>query len=373
MKSFEVILVGLGAVGSATAYHLAQRGHKVMGFDQFRPPHTLGSSHGRTRIIREAYFEHPSYVPLIQRAYTLWSELAEASNRRLLLPTGGLMIGVPESRIVTGAIRSATEHRLPCRALAMEELRRVYPALHPRSDMVAVWESRAGMLFPEACIEAHLALAGRLGADLRLDTRVRQWEARAGEVEVWTEHSRFRGTHLVLCAGAWIGSLLPQHSGLFTVERQVQAWFEPKQAAASFQPGSCPIHIWEHKPGRYFYGFPDLGEGVKVAIHHEGERTRADALDREVRDRDLEALRSLVHAYLPDADGRLLSSAVCMYTNTPDEHFLIDRVPGTETVWIASPCSGHGFKFASAVGELLADRIEGKEDRWDLGLFRWRG
>ena len=307
MKTIDVIIVGLGAMGSAAAFHLARRGQRVLGLDRFAPPHAYGSSHGQTRIIREAYFEHPVYVPLIQRAYELWAELEIQSGRNLFQPTGGLMIGRPDSAVVAGALRSAKEHHLKFKLFSGAEVRRHFPGLRPTDDMVAVWEPRAGILFPEHCIEAHLRLAREHGADLRLDTPVSRWEARAGGVRVASDRCQYEAGQLVLAAGGWIKALLPDLNLPFTVERQVQFWFEPKKAAP-FQPAHCPIHLWEHQPGRHFYGFPNLGEGVKVAGHHEGETASPDAIRRDVSPAEVEGMRRIVRQFLPDADGPLRSA-----------------------------------------------------------------
>jgi sarcosine oxidase len=368
---FDVIVVGLGAMGSATAYHLARRGKRVLGLDRFAPPHAFGSSHGQTRIIREAYYEHPLYVPLVRRAYELWADLEKESGRSVLRVTGGLMIGKPDSAVVIGATRSAREHSLPHEVFPAVEVRSRFPALQPTDGMVAVWEPRAGILFPEICIEAHLTLARKHGADLRPDQPALTWASDGGGVRVATGKGAYQAGQLLLSAGSWIQSLLPDLKLPLTVERQIQFWFESNRPA-QFQPVRCPIHIWEHEPGRFFYGVPDLGGGVKVARHHEGERVDPNALNGEVRPAELEAMRAIVRRFLPDADGPLRSAAVCMYTNTPDGHFFIDRHPVDPQVWIASPCSGHGFKFSSAIGELLADLLTNGRTQVDLSLFKNR-
>jgi len=370
--TFDVIVVGLGAMGSAAAYHLARQGRRVLGLDRFSPPHALGSSHGQTRIIREAYFEDPRYVPLVQRAYELWTALEREAERRLLLETGGLMIGRPDSTVVRGARRSAETHGLRHELLAAAEVRRRFPALRPDDDMVAVWEPRAGILIPEACVAAHLAMARRHGATLRVNEPVLRWEPDGGGVRVASAQGVYAAGQLVLSAGSWLTSLLPDLALPLTVERQPLYWFEACRNAASFTPERLPIHLWEHAPQRYLYGFPDLGDGVKVARHHEGRLTDPDAVDREVHAEEVEAMRGLVRRYVPDADGPLRSAAVCLYTNTPDDHFLIDRHPAHEQVVVASPCSGHGFKFASAIGEALAELLSEGRTRLDLSLFEQR-
>jgi len=371
-SNFDVIVVGLGAMGSAASYHLAKSGKQVLGLDRFTSPHAFGSSHGQTRIIREAYFEHPLYVPMVQRAYELWADLERQADRRLFQQTGGLMIGRPDGVLVSGAKRSAEEHGLSYEVLGAVAVRRRFPALNPTHDIIAVWEPRAGILFPESCVEAHLALARQQGASLRFEEPVLRWEPNSKGARVITGQGEYQAERLILTAGSWINSLLPDLKLPFTVERQVQFWFEPKSNPAQFHPNRCPIHIWEHEPTKFFYGFPDLGNGVKVARHHEGDTTNPDSINREVTAQEIEAMRRLVRKFLPDADGPLRSSTVCMYTNTPDEHFFFDAHPNFPQVLIASPCSGHGFKFSSVIGEILAELLTEGKSRFDLSLFRRR-
>jgi sarcosine oxidase len=368
----DVAIVGLGAMGSAAAFELARRGLDVIGFDRFAPPHTFGSSHGDTRIIREAYFEDPVYVPMVQRAFELWRELERLSGTALLEQTGGLMIGAPGSELVEGARHSAQLHGLQHSMLSAGEIHARFPVLNPESDMVAVWEPRAGVLSPEACVTAQLEQARRGGAILRFDEPVSHWEADDGHVSVFTGLNRYRARQLVISAGAWVGSLLPGMRLPLHVERQVLHWFEPRGDADSFGPTRCPIHLWQFDRDRFFYGFPDKGAGVKLAFHHGGETTTMDGLRRDVTMEEVEEVRTAVRRFVPAADGRVLASVVCLYTNTPDGHFWIDRHPGRSNVLIASPCSGHGFKFAPVIGEIVADLVEGRKTRFDLGLFRWR-
>jgi sarcosine oxidase len=372
MKTYDVVVVGLGAMGSAAAFQLARQGRKVLGLDRFTPPHPFGSSHGETRIIREAYFEHPLYVPLVRRAYQLWAELEQASDRNLLRITGGLMIGRPDGVLVGGARRSAEQHALPHQILTAPEVRSRFPALRPAQDMVAVWEPRAGILFPEACVSAHLALSQTHGATLRYDEPVTNWRSDDDGVFVVTAKGQYRARQLLLTAGSWIRSLVPELNLPFTVERQVVYWFAPRADSGNFAPSRCPIHLWETTPREFFYGFPDFGHGVKVAVHHGGELTDPERLRREVAPGEVAAIRELVRRFVPDADGALHSSSVCMYTNTPDEHFWIDRHPEHAQVLIASPCSGHGFKFSPVIGEVLADLLISGQSRFDLGEFRRR-
>jgi sarcosine oxidase len=365
----DVIIVGLGAMGSAAAFHLARQGRRVLGLDRFTPQHSFGSSHGQTRIIREAYFEHPLYVPLVRRAYELWDELERLSGRELLRITGGLMIGRPEGVLVTGARTSAEQHRLPHELLTAAEVSARFPALRPADDMVALWEPRAGILFPETCVGAHLTLAQSHGATLHHDERVTEWQSDGDGIRVRTDRGEYLAGQMLLTAGAWIPSLVPGLNLPLSVERQVLCWFTPRSDPAIFAPARCPIHLWESAPHEFFYGFPDLGDGVKLALHHAGEIADPDSLRRGVDDGEVSAVRELMRRYLPDADGPLRSTGVCMYTNTPDEHFWIDRHSGNPRVLIASPCSGHGFKFSSVIGEVLADLLTSGRSPFDLTPF----
>lgn len=367
----EVIIAGLGAMGSAAAYHLAARGRRVLGFDRFHPPHNLGSSHGRSRIIREAYFEGEYYVRLVQRAYDLWEDLERESGRRILRTTGGVMIGPPDGVLVKGSEFSAQENGLEYRKLSASELRHQFPMFAPSQEMVGVWEKRAGILFPELAVQTHLELAAHRGAQLHHNEPVLRWEPEDGGVRVFTEQRSYRADRLLLTAGAWMKSLLPDLQLPLDVERQVLFWFQPAASPEFFAPGRCPISIWEYAPDEFFYSFPDLGDGVKVALHHQGEITTADHVRREVGLDEVERMRKLLLRFLPGAAGHLKSAEVCVYTNTPDEHFLLDQHPRHPSVFIASPCSGHGFKFSSVVGEIAAARLAGEEVPFDLHHFRY--
>jgi sarcosine oxidase len=368
-NDYDVIVAGLGAMGSAAAYHLAMAGKRVVGFDRFHPPHNFGSSHGSSRIIREAYFENPVYVPLVQRAYQLWKDLEKTTGRNLLTQTGGLMIGPPDGTIVPGAIRSAREHKLEYRLLDACEIAEHFPVLEPSSEMAAVWEPRAGVLFPEAAVRAHLDCARDAGATLRFGEPIITWQSEENSVRVQTAYETFRAGHLVLSAGPWLDSLVPELKLPLCVERQVQFWFEPKSNKEDFRVERCPIHIWETPDHQFFYGLPDLGAGVKVALHHAGKFTHPDSVNREVSAAEVETMRQLLRHYIPCADGPLVSTAVCMYTNVPDEHFVLDRHPVDPRILIVSPCSGHGFKFSSVIGEIVCGLVTAKPVPLDLSLF----
>ena len=351
----DVIVVGLGAMGSAALYHLAQRGVRVIGFDRYAPPHALGSTHGLSRIIRESYYEHPRYVPLVQRAYELWADLERRAARRLFHQTGGLMIGDADGVLVAGALRSAREHGLEHELLSAQAAHARFPGFVLPAEMSGFFEPRAGVLDPEGCVDAHLQLAIAAGAEVRANETVRDWNVKGGRVRVATPAGGYEAARLALCAGAWNPALMDDESIALRVERQVMHWFTPARTPELFDPTRCPIAMTEYAPDRIFYFVPDSGDGVKAAIHHEGEVTHPDAIRREVTDEDVAPVTRLLSRYVPNAAGRLRGSATCLYTNTTDGHFLIAPHARHEEVLIVSACSGHGFKFASAIGEAVAD------------------
>ena len=365
MPSFDAIVIGLGAAGSAALYHLARQGARAMGFDRFRPPHTHGSSHGESRIIRRAYYEGARYLPLLERSYALWRELERTSGRRLLEATGGLMIGTPESALVAGSRASAEVHGIAYEMLAPGAVKQRFPAFVLPEDHVALWELGAGLLRVEACLEAHLEAARRQGAEVRIDEAVRAWRRDGDGIVVTTSAGAYRAGRLVVCAGGWTRALLPGLDLPLTIERQVNGWFLPRAHAERFAPSHCPIYVWERTPqgegrvsGEMLYGFPDLGSGIKAGLHHGGAQcAHPDDLAREPTSEDETALRRLLRQLLPNAEGRLLRAQTCFYTNTPDEDYLIDRHPMHPNVVFASACSGHGFKASPAIGEALADLV----------------
>lgn len=346
--SHDVIVLGLGAMGSAAAWHLARRGLKVLGLEQFIPGHDRGSSHGKTRVIRQAYFEHPSYVPLLLRSYELWRELEATTWRTLFRKTGAYNIGLEDGAVVRGSLKSAQLHGLPHRMLSSEDLRRELPFMKFRKRDVALFEGEAGALFVEDCVLAFQEEAVKLGAELRFGTKARLGEPSA--------------LRYVLTAGAWMSEFAP--SLPLKVERQVMFWFDPVPGAE--RP---PLFIWDYEP-RPFYSIPDLREeGVKVAFHHGGEVTTPEALRREVGEDEVEEMRRRLAATIPGLNGTPRASAACMYTNTPDEHFAIGLLPERPEVAVASACSGHGFKFAAVVGEILADLVMQGRTRHPIDLF----
>ena len=369
-RPYDVIVVGLGAMGSAALAALARGRRRALGIDRFAPPHALGSSHGRTRITREAYFEHPAYVPIVRRAFDLWRELERAVGKPLYAKTRGITIGPEDGTLVRGARASAEVFGVPHRVLSAAGVHRDFPGLQPLDDMVGVVEDRAGVLFPEQCISALLTRAANDGAEVRRDDGVLGWEAGDGGVRVHASSGEYRAKQLVLAAGAWMRHLVPELAPVLTVTRQPIHWFEPSRPD-EFTAAKCPVVLWEYGPGRVFYTLPDFGDGVKAAVHYEGQPVDPDNVVRTTTsDEDAQAT-DLLRRFMPHAKGHLRESQVCLYTNTPDLHFVIDVHPShPQQVVVVSACSGHGFKFATAIGEVVAELLAGATPRYDLTMFR---
>ena len=368
---YDVIVAGLGAMGSATAAHLATRGKKVLGLERWSPGHRYGSSHGDSRIIREMYFEHPMYVPILGRAYELWAELGQRTGKDLLHVAGGLMIGPEDGMLVTGTRRSAKEYNLAHEVLSPAEVKERYPAFELRSDYVAVLDPRAGYLDPEVCNGAHWAVARELGADLRECEPALSWTADNDGVSVTTPVDTYHADHLVLAVGARTLSLLNGIPLSLEIERQVVFWLEPDIRSRNYDASRFPIYIHEYAEGAVCYGFPRLSRGVKASGMHSGEKSaNADEVRRSVNENEVEPLRDALSNILPElASAPVLESDVCIFTNTPDHDFVIDFHPEFPRVVVSSACSGHGFKFASAIGEIQADLVTKGKSRFDLSPF----
>ena len=376
MDHFDVVVCGLGAMGSAALHHLARRGQRVLGLERHTPGHDRGSSHGSTRIIRLGYFEHPAYVPLLRRAYTLWRELEAASGRRLLHVTGIAEIGPPAGPLVRGTLASARLHELSHEVLSAPELMRRFPAFRVPQDYVAVLQPEGGILAAEHSLHAQLALAAAAGADIRSGETVQAIEPRAGSVRVTTDRGIVEAGVAIVAVGAWTKTLLPEFAAGLRVTREVMAWFAPKDADL-LCADRFPVFIIESRHGMH-YGIPALrGEpspaGIKVAKHHHRDETvDPDAYDRTVSAADQALIRAAIADHLPAANGELLEAKTCLYTMTPDGNFLIDHLPGAPNVIVASPCSGHGFKFAPVIGEALADLATTGATPHDIGWFSRR-
>lgn len=355
--TYDAIVVGLGVMGGAAAWQVARRGRRVLGLDAFTPGHTHGSSHGHTRIIRKAYFEDPAYVPLLERAYAMWDDLSRLAGESLVRRTGGLMLGLEAAAVVSGAVRSAREHGLPYELLTAAEVRRRFPAFTPEPGMVGVWEPQAGLLNPERCVAAQLAAAERAGAELHHAEPVQAWRDRGSGVVVETPQGRYEAGALIMTAGPWTGTLLADLGLPLTPTRQPLCWFGPAspEQGALLTPEHCPLWICA-LDATNIYGVPDVdGRGVKAAIHEPGEACTPGTARRDVDPAEIERLRRLLARILPGANGRLIAAATCLYTMTPDGHFIIGRSSMHPHVVYAAGFSGHGFKFAPVIGQIMAD------------------
>jgi sarcosine oxidase len=370
MAAYDAVVIGLGVMGSAALASLARRGRPAVGIERFAPGHDRGSSHGATRIIRLGYFEHPSYVPLLRAAYPLWRELSARSGAPLLSITGIVEIGAPEGELVAGTLRASRLHGLPHEVLDAPSLMRRFPAFRVPGEFIAVFQPEGGFVRAELAVQALLAEARAAGAETRSAERVLAVESHGAGVRVLTERGAIAAGCAVVAAGPWVRSLLPDIP--VTVTRQVMGWFKPQDAeqAALFAPGRFPVFLLEGLHG-LLYGFPaDGSAGVKVARHHHaGETIEPDSYDRAVSRADEALIRTMLDAHLPGASGPLLNATTCRYTMAPDGDFILDRLPGHPQIIVASPCSGHGFKFAPLIGEIVADLATEGATKHDISRF----
>ncbi|MEV6429192.1 N-methyl-L-tryptophan oxidase [Nocardia sp. NPDC051463] len=367
---YDVIVIGLGGMGSAAAYHLAARGQRVLGLEKFTPAHNKGSSHGGSRIIRQSYFEDPAYVPLLLRSYELWEQLAADSEREVFRLTGGLFLGPPDCLTVAGSLRASREWSLPHEVLDAAEIRRRYPNFTPDSGDIAVYEDKAGFARPELTVQAHIDLALRAGATLSFGEEVLGWAETGSGVTVTTARATYRAEQLVICPGAWAPELLAQFGIPITIERQVLYWLDPIGGTAAFE--DQPIYINENSSGQQIYGFPAIdgpAGGVKTAFFRKGIECTPETIDRVVHPHEIAEMRDRVAELIPALDGPCVHSATCMYSNTPDQHFVIARHPDTARVTVACGFSGHGFKFVPVVGEILADLAIDAKTAHPITLF----
>jgi sarcosine oxidase len=368
--TIDVAVIGLGVMGAAALLHLARRGRRVVGFEQFTPGHERGSSHGETRIIRLGYFEHPSYVPLVRAALPLWRALERDCGQPLLQVTGIVEIGAPDGTLVAGTLRAAQTHGLVHEVLDAAAVTRRFPAFRLPPDFVGVFQPEAGILAAEPAIHAQIALARAAGADVRANEPVRAIEPTSTGVRIVTEHGAVDAGQAIIAAGAWLPRLLPGFPVPLRPTRQVIGWFEPSDPAL-FARDRCPIFMIENAVGM-FYGFP-AGEkpGIKFAKHHHIDEAVDPATPARPMDGGDEALlREALVAHVPSLDGKLVASQTCRYTMTPDGDFIVDRLPGARAIIVASPCSGHGFKFAPVLGEILADLATAGTTGHDISRFR---
>ncbi|MET7851969.1 N-methyl-L-tryptophan oxidase [Streptomyces avermitilis] len=371
--TYDVIVIGLGGMGSAAAHHLSARGARVLGLEKFGPVHNRGSSHGGSRITRQSYFEDPAYVPLLLRSYELYEEVERSTGREVATLSGGVMVGRPDSLTVSGSLRSATQWDLPHEMLDAREIRRRFPTLDPNDDEVALYEKKAGLVRPENMVAAHLQLATRQGAELHFEEPMTRWEPYRDGVRVHTAENTYTAGQLVICPGAWAPQLLTDLGVPFTIERQVMYWFQPRHGVGPFRPENHPIYIWEDAEGVQVYGFPSIDGrelGAKVAFFRKGVVCTPETIDRTVHDHEIRAMADQMSRCIPDLPGTFLKAATCMYSNTPDEHFVIARHPAhPDSVTVACGFSGHGFKFVPVVGEIVADLALTGTTAHPIGLF----
>jgi sarcosine oxidase len=382
---FDAIVLGLGAMGSATLWQLARRGARVLGIDRHGPPHAFGSSHGETRITRLAIGEGVEYTPLAMRSHVLWREIEAQTGESLLTVTGGLILSSAADRAMChvpgffdNTVAAARRHGIAHELLDAPEVRRRYPQFRVGDDEVGYFERESGFLRPEACIRAQLALAERSGAHVRRDEAATEISESNGVVTVATVSGTYQAPKLIVTAGAWLPGLLGERwAKPFTVTRQSLFWFDVSRAHERFRPGRFPVFIWE-LPGRSqpIYGFPAIDGpegGIKIASERFDQVVTPDTIDRRVDAADAAAVhRDLVAPFFPDVGARCVRSAACLYTSTADARFVIDRDPEMPSVLVASPCSGHGFKHSAAIGEALAELTLGGRSAIDLSGFSLR-
>jgi sarcosine oxidase len=369
MTHYDVIVIGVGGMGSATVYELARRGARVLGLEQFDIPHELGSSHGVSRIIRLAYAEHPNYVPLLRRAYELWREIENRSGERLLVMTGGMDAGAADSAIVRGVLEACAIHHLPHEILDAAAIWRRFPGYRLAPDMVAVYQAESGFLVSERCIVQYVEAAQELGAAVHARERVIDWAAEENGVSVRTERGRYSAKQLVITAGPWASTLVPRLQNVAQPERQVLLWTQPLRPEL-FRLTNFPIFNLEAPEGR-FYGFPIYQvPGFKIGrYHHRGEQVDPDRMNRHCDRDDEEMLRAGIRQYFPDADGPTMGMKTCLFTNSPDEHFILDQHPDFPRITLAAGFSGHGFKFCSVIGEIMAELALEGGTRHDIAMF----
>lgn len=372
-RHWDVIVAGLGAMGSATAYHLARQRASVLGLDRYAPPHGYGSSHGYTRTIRFAYAEGSGYVPLVKRAHLLWRALEDLGGQRLLTTTGGLTIGRQTGPAVSGARRSAERHGLEFEILNADEVRRRYPALATNDGQAALFEPNAGVLHPEICIGEHLRAARLYGAEFLTDTAVQSWsmETPSKRVHVHTAAGEFTAERLVVAVGAWASALIGNAGLPLSPRRVYQFWIHIDGADRHFLPPLLPAHFWELDDGSEIYGHPALhgAPGVKIAFHNRHQDTDPNASAGPPPETLAKDMAAFLHRHLPTLDGRPWTAAPCLYTLSPDHHFIIGPLPNQPEIIVATGFSGHGFKFASAVGEAVAETALGATGVSDISAF----
>lgn len=357
MGRFDAVVIGLGGMGTATCYHLARRGQRVLGLEQYGLSHDRGSSSGSTRIIRKAYFEHPNYIPLLHETYELWSAVERDTARRLVHCVGLLLAGDPEGVVLSGVKRASQQHQLMIESLGPKELRTRFPAFSFCPQWEGLFERDAGYLLVEDCVRSHAELATRFGAALRFNERLINWTADDDGVYVTTDRGRYEADRLAICCGAWSPAALHHINLPMEIHRKVVLWIAPGTTKFDASNGT-PVFGFETEDG-FFYGFPAIDDsGVKVGDHTGGDIVPdANGLNRQLQPNDGERIHKFIANHLPALGDQVSRHSICMYSMTPDEHFVIDHHPESKRVAFAAGFSGHGFKFAPLVGSILADLL----------------
>lgn len=370
MSQPQIVVIGLGATGSAVLYQLARRGVRTVGIEQFDIGHDRGSSHGPTRIFRLAHYENPAYVPLLRRARELWRELEAICGEKLLVTTGIAELGPRGGELIRGTLAAAARHDLPHEVLDATALMGRYPTFKVPESYVAVIQPDGGTIEAAAALNVHMRAAADAGAVTRTGEKVLAIEPHRNGVRIATDHGRFEADGAVVATGPWLAKVLPDLHLPLRVTRQVVGWFEPNDTR-QFAAERFPVFLLESRHGIH-YGLPYYGRmGLKVAKHHHfDEVADPDGYNMAVAAADEAAIRAPLAEHLPAANGRLLAAQPCLYTMTPDETFIIDRLPSYPHVVIASPCSGHGFKFSPVVAEMISDLITAGTTRHDIAPFR---
>ena len=369
-QEFDCIVIGVGAMGSSTLYNLAKRGRRVLGLEQFDIPHAEGSSHGVNRIIRLAYYEHPSYVPLLRRAYELWSKIESIAGEQLIYKTGSIDTAPAGHEVFEGSLESCLLHDIPHRVLNHAQINEQFPGYQLPLGHMGILQQDGGFVLSERSIVAYANAAMSEGAEIHAREVVSGWEPDRRGVRVFTDRGEYTAERLVITAGAWTSGLMPILEGLAVPERQVLAWLQPIDGSL-YTPEVFPVFNAYFDEGRY-YGFPVFGiPGFKVGRYHHLEETiDLDSTIKTVNGEDEALLRSAVERYFPKANGTTMTLKTCMFTNTPDEHFIVDSLPGNTQVVVAAGFSGHGFKFASVIGEILSDLAINGETEHDIDLLK---
>ena len=366
---YDVIIIGLGAMGSAASYYLSKNGVKVLGLDTYEPPHKLGSSHGHTRVIREAYHEGTSYVPIVKRAYELWNELDHEIEDKLILEYGGMYLG-DDGKYLSDAKKSAKKYDIPIKEFSSNEIKEKYNILNPPNNFKGLLENRSGAVFPEKAISNFLSKSINNGSSHNYNEKVIGWGKQSKFYKVETDKNNYFAEKLIFSSGAWIKNLVPSLKLPVKIERQVLFWFDPIKDKDRFHYSNMPNTGWDLDNGMEFYTQPNIeNKGFKVAMHHNGKFISENDLNRESNADDLSIVKNFLEEYIPLANGKLIDSRVCVYTNTPDFDFIIDFYPNDENIIICSPCSGHGFKFTPAIGEICSELVINNGTNYDLSEF----